>query len=331
LPSNESRLAEYRRRFPEALGLPPPSLADHMFPKLFGSISAPPMLEDLLTLVDPRPDLLIHDAAELAGPIVAASLGIPSVTHSYGGLVPAHRVAAAARELAPLWNSLGLEVPPYAGCYEYLYLDIYPPSLHARTIDHVPRVQTLRPVAFDAGEGEIGEPVLPEGTLPLVYLTFGTVFADERRLRAVMNGVVGLDVRLLVTVGPSGDPSLLEELPPRVRVERYVPQTALFPHCDVVVSHGGSGTFLGALAEGLPQLCLPQGADQFLNAAACAQSGAGLSLVPDAATPARIADAVNRLLTEPVFRERSAGLAGEIAAMPGPGEVARRLERDFTF
>jgi len=100
LPSNESRLAEYRRRFPEALGLPPPSLADHMFPKLFGAISAPPMLGDLLTLVDPRPDLLIHDAAELAGPIVAASLGIPSVTHSFGGLVPSHRVAAAAREMA---------------------------------------------------------------------------------------------------------------------------------------------------------------------------------------------------------------------------------------
>jgi hypothetical protein len=85
--------------------------------------------------------------------------------------------------MAPLWASLGLEVLPYAGCYEHLYLDIYPPSLHARTIDHVPRVQTLRPVAFDAGEGDIGESVLPEGTLPLVYFTFGTVFADERRLR----------------------------------------------------------------------------------------------------------------------------------------------------
>ena len=42
-----------------------------------------------------------------------------------------------------------------------------------------------------------------------------------------------------------------------------------------------------------------------------------------------LAEAVNRLLTEPAFRERSAGLAGEIAAMPGPDEVAKRLERDF--
>src|SRR2546430_13210487 len=46
LPSNESRLAEYRRRFPEALDLPLTSIADHMFPKLFGVISAPPMLAD---------------------------------------------------------------------------------------------------------------------------------------------------------------------------------------------------------------------------------------------------------------------------------------------
>jgi hypothetical protein len=167
LPSNGSRLAEYRRRFPEALDLPPTSIADHMFPKLFGAISAPPMLRDLLTLVDPRPDLLIHDAAELAGPIIAASLGIPSVTHSFGGLVPAHRVAAAAHEVAPLWASLGLEVRPYGGCYDHLYLDIYPPSLQAGAMGHVPRIQTLRPVAFDAGEGEIGEPALPEGNLPL--------------------------------------------------------------------------------------------------------------------------------------------------------------------
>jgi len=331
LPSNGSRFAEYHRRFPEALDLPPGSIADHMFPKLFGAISAPPMLDDLMALVDPRPDLLIHDAAELAGPIVAASLGIPSVTHSFGGLVPAHRVAAAAHEVAPLWTSLGLEVPPYAGCYDHLYLDIYPPSLQAGAIGHVPRIQMLRPVAFDAGEGEIGEPALPEGNLPLIYLTFGTVFADAKRFRAAMDALVGLEVRLLVTVGPGGDPGLLGEQPPRVRMERYVPQTALFPHCDVVVSHGGSGTFLGALAEGLPQLCLPQGADQFLNAAACEQSGAGLSLVPDGATPARIGDAVNWLLTEPAFRERSAGLAGQIAAMPGPDEVAKRLERDFAF
>jgi UDP:flavonoid glycosyltransferase YjiC (YdhE family) len=329
LPSNGIRLAEYRRRFPDTLDLPPTSIPDQMFPKLWGVISAPPMLADLLTLVDPRPDLLIHDAAELAGPIVAASLGIPSVTHSFGGLIPAHRVAAAADEVAPLWASLGLEVRPYAGCYDHLYLDIYPPSLQGGAIGHVPRIQAVRPVAFDASGGEIGDPVLPEGDLPLVYLTFGTVFADETRFLAAVNAITGLDVRLLVTVGPGGDPGLLGEQPPRVRVERYVPQTSLFPHCDVVVSHGGSGTFLGALTEALPQLCLPQGADQFLNAAACAQSGAGLSLLPDAATPASIADAVNRLLTETSFRERSAGLAGEIAAMPGPDEVAKRLEGDF--
>ena len=96
------------------------------------------------------------------------------------------------------------------------------------------------------------------------------------------------------TVGPAADSGVLGTQPAHVRVEQYVPQTALLPHCDVVVSHAGSGTVLGTVALGVPQLCLPQGADQFLNASAVAGAGAGISLAPDAATPEAIADAVAR-------------------------------------
>ncbi|HSS23012.1 MAG TPA: nucleotide disphospho-sugar-binding domain-containing protein [Mycobacterium sp.] len=45
---------------------------------------------------------------------------------------------------------------------------------------------------------------------------------------------------------------------------------------------------LGALAHGLPQLCLPQGADQFRNAQACAAAGAGIALIGADATTDRI-------------------------------------------
>ena len=62
-------------------------------------------------------------------------------------------------------------------------------------------------------------------------------------------------------------------------------QTSVLPHCTAVVSHAGSGTVLGALGTGLPQLCLPQAADQFRNAAGVSAAGAGLALHPDNATP----------------------------------------------
>ena len=133
-------------------------------------------------------------------------------------------------------------------------------------------------------------------------------------------------MRVLVTVGPAGDPDAFGAQPDHVHVERYVPQTRVLRHCSVVVSHAGSGTFLATLAQGVPQLCLPQAADQFLNADACRRSGVGLALDPEEATGPAIGNSVARLLAEHSFRDRAAVRAAEIAAMPDPAEVAGAIE-----
>jgi UDP:flavonoid glycosyltransferase YjiC (YdhE family) len=111
-----------------------------------------------------------------------------------------------------------------------------------------------------------------------------------------------------------------------VRVERYVPQNLVLAHCDVVVSHGGSGTVLAAITLGLPQLCLPQGADQFLNAAAVSAAGAGISLMPGQATAEAVRDAVSRLLGDASFRDAARSISASIASMPSTEVVAALLE-----
>ncbi len=111
-----------------------------------------------------------------------------------------------------------------------------------------------------------------------------------------------------------------------MRVERYVPQTRVLAHCNVVVSHAGSGTVLATLALGLPQLCVPQGADQFLNAAAVASAGAGLALMPGEATTDAVRNAVLRLLDDASFRTESGRVSASIDAMPSPEDVAAALE-----
>jgi UDP:flavonoid glycosyltransferase YjiC (YdhE family) len=112
-----------------------------------------------------------------------------------------------------------------------------------------------------------------------------------------------------------------------VRVERFVDQAALMPHVDVVAHHCGSGTMLGALWHGLPQLALPHGADQFTNAQALLDSGAGRRLLPEEITADAVSEALHALLTEPAYREGARVLAAEIAAMPAPAEVVSVLER----
>jgi UDP:flavonoid glycosyltransferase YjiC (YdhE family) len=82
---------------------------------------------------------------------------------------------------------------------------------------------------------------------------------------------------------------------------------------------------LGALGLGLPQLCLPQAADQFRNTDAVVARGAGLSIGPDRMGVEPVHDAVGRLLAEPGWRISAAEVAAEIAAMPAPEHLVALL------
>jgi UDP:flavonoid glycosyltransferase YjiC (YdhE family) len=118
---------------------------------------------------------------------------------------------------------------------------------------------------------------------------------------------------------------MLGAQPDHVQVESWVDQPAVLDRCSAVVSHGGSGTFLGALARGLPQLCLPHAADQFRNAEGGVRAGAALALGPDDVTAASIRTAAERLLAEPAFREAALRVAAEIGGMPAAEEVVALL------
>lgn len=319
----------FAERFPEIESLAPSDRPAFMFPRLFGGVRAGPMLADLAPIASHfEPDVVVHEAGELAAPIVAALLGVPNITHGFGGLVLKERVMAASAEVSALWRSNGLEPRPYAGCYDHLYLDIYPPSLQMGDVAHVSNIQPLRPVAYaTAGSEELPAIVTHANERPLVYFTFGTVFNTDLAQLVTIAGALGdLPVRALVTVGPRGDPSALGPLPPNVHVARYVPQTQVLPHVALVVSHAGSGTFLASLGQGIPQLCIPQAADQFQNAAAATRVSAGLTIEPGAVTTDRVTNGVERLLHEPSFAAMARNLRDEIAAMPGPARVAEVIE-----
>jgi MGT family glycosyltransferase len=185
----------------------------------------------------------------------------------------------------------------------------------------------VRPTSF-AGvtDDALHTDIIDRAGRPLVYLTFGTLFNDGDAFPAALAGIRDAGVGLVVTVGPEGDPAAFGPQPSRVVIERYIPQTQLLPACDVVASHAGSGTMLAALALGIPQLCLPQAADQFLNAAAVARAGAGIAIPPEDVAPARVGAAVDRLLTDDSFRVHARRLADEIDAMPSPEAVVTVLE-----
>jgi UDP:flavonoid glycosyltransferase YjiC (YdhE family) len=327
------RIAIYERRYPESASIPGEERPEFMFPRLFGAVAATAMIDELLAVVeDWPPDLVVHDAAEFAGLAVAVAAGIPHAVHSFGDAVPPRRVQAAIEQAAAVWDRVGVTPAPFGGCFDHLYIDVYPPSLHPPgSLDHVGRRVGRRPVSGDAAPSDaLTERVaaLVADDRRLAYLTFGTIFNVNDTFARAVRGLAAeeLDLSVVVTVGPNGDVDAFGSLPDRVVVEQYVPQSLLLPHLDLVASHAGSGTALATLAQGVPQLCLPQAADQFRNSAAIVAAGAGLSLLGSAATEDAITAAVARLLTEPEHRAGAQRMAAEIAAMPEPAAVVDELE-----
>ena len=158
----------------------------------------------------------------------------------------------------------------------------------------------------------------PGGLGDAVYLTLGTVFNAESGdlLARALAGVRELGLPVVVTTGRQIDPAELGPQPPSVRVQRWIPHEELLPWCRAIVSHGGSGTALGALAHGLPSVLLPIGADQPQTAARLAELGAALGSIPSTATSGEIADAARRVLDDPLLRRRGSARAEEIRA-PG--------------
>jgi UDP:flavonoid glycosyltransferase YjiC (YdhE family) len=275
-----------------------------------------------------RPDLVIHETVEFAGAVAAHRTGARHVTHGLGVALPApmrEALGAAMGEVHSRWDVPGLA----DAVFDAPYLDIWPPALRPHGEPAFPGAVPLR-----AYPGE----VLPTDRLPdafaaratadVAYLTLGTIFHTAPGVfEACLAGLRDLPLDVVVTVGRDGDPDRLGPQPPSVLVERYVPQALLLPRCRVVISHGGAGTLLGAYAHGLPQLIIPQAADQFVNATVAEAAGAAIALLPGAVTPEAVRTAVRRLLCEPGFALAARAVRAEIEAMPGADEVLAALTR----
>jgi MGT family glycosyltransferase len=169
-------------------------------------------------------------------------------------------------------------------------------------------------------------PASPAGTtshLPTVYFTLGTVFntGSHDLFSRVLAGLRELPANVVVTVGERVDPAEFGPLP------GHIPQALLLPQCDLVVSHGGSGSVIRALAHGLPSVLLPLGADQPHNAQRCVELGTSRVLDPAIVTPEEVRTTVSAVLADEGYRRAAARIQDEINALPGPQQTVPLLER----
>ena len=257
----EAFRAEWAPRFPGFDRLVGDEQRRFFFTEIFANLELVPRAEDLHSIINAwAPDLVVHEVAELAAPLVCTGQGIPYVDVSYGSLVPLALLRAAGEAAAPHWRARGLDPDHLAGLGRHLYIDTCPPSLQNPEIASLPAVQALRPAAADPPTGAPPAWLERLGPRPAVYLTMGTVWNRDLSVFAqVIEALRDEAITLIVTVGRQTDPAALGPQPDNVVVHQYVPQGFVLARCDAVIAHGGAGTMLGALAHGLPLLVIPKG------------------------------------------------------------------------
>ncbi|MFT7840071.1 glycosyltransferase [Saccharothrix sp. BKS2] len=267
-----------------------------------------------------RPDVVVCEEVDFGSVLAAEKLGLPYANAQViasGAFVRREVVGPA---LAELRAAHGLPPDPdLVMLHRHLLLSPFPPSFRDPA-------SPLPGTAFP-----IRPPVGPRARSgrPTVYFTLGTVFNTESGdlFARVLAGLRDLRVDVVATVGEHVDPTEFGDQPERVRIARYLPQAEVLPHCDLVVSHGGSGSVIGALAHGLPAVLLPLGADQPHNAERCVRLGVGRELDPVTATPRDVRTAVAEVLADRSYRRAAERVREEMLGLPEPARAVPVLER----
>ena len=296
---------------------------------VFGRLDAQAALPRMNTIVHEwAPDLILREPCEFASLAVACQRGVAHATVAIGLQAMADAVtdivAAPLRELDEL-------VDLSHGSCETAMRTAPNFSTVPELLDGPSGASTHRYRETPAdGIGKL-PPAWGDQDHPLVYVSLGSVAGSLARFEdlygSILLALADQPVRVLLTTGHGLDPADLGEVPANAKVEQWWPQADVMPHAAAVIGHGGFGTTMTTLAAGLPQVILPLfSLDQRLNAERIDAVGAGLAVIPDLDSIAGLADAVERLLNVPSYRDAAAAARHQIEELPPAKHMVPRLE-----
>jgi MGT family glycosyltransferase len=285
----------------------------------------------LIEVVDDwKPDVILRETTSLAALFVGEVKHIPVGTFDYNPAPPGAFAELLGDRFADFRRELGLPADPnLAALNRWLTLVGGPPEwFSARAL--TPTTHLIQPPDPDprADEGVDGLVQGLDGR-PLVYATLGTTFNAEPGVWGmILKGLAEIDANVIATVGRGLDPAAFGPQPSHVRVERFISQALILPHCSAVLAHGGYGSLMGALRHGLPVVSVPLlAADNRRNAAQVERLGAGIAIHEHARSARAVREAVAGVLTEPRYRKAARRLAASIASLPPTSHGATLLER----
>jgi MGT family glycosyltransferase len=202
----------------------------------------------------------------------------------------------------------------------FLNLYLYPEELdYERSRPLGPTWQRL-----DSCVRSVDEPFEPPpGEGALVYVSLGSLgSADVALMNRLVAALAETPHRYVVSKGPQHE---LVELAPNMTGAEFLPQPAILPEVDLVVTHGGNNTVTEAVHFGKPMVVLPLFWDQPDNAQRVEERGFGVRLPSYEFEDRELHEAIERLLAAPDPRLREA--SARLQRRPGTERAADQIER----
>lgn len=287
-----------------------PLISVHLQPAALLSAHETPLLHPLIRVLQPMPVGLKRVLLSLFNPVDLFVMPTVRRVCKANGIQPPR---SFKREW---WNSPDGVIALFPDWFAAPQPD-WPPNLLQWTfpLEDMAKEQPLTPQL---------QTFLAAGERPVVF-TPGSANVQASRFFAVAaKAVQQLGCRaVFVTREPKQVPP---NLPANIFTVDYAPFSTLLKHASVFVHHGGIGTMSQAFAAGVPQLIMPMAHDQPDNANRVERLGAGIGISVQRFKPKRVAQALQRLLSEPGFRESSTQCADRTSKSPDTNVLMSWIE-----
>ena len=159
----------------------------------------------------------------------------------------------------------------------------------------------------------------------LIYLSLGSLgSADVELMQRLVDVLATTPHRVIVSKGPLADQITLRD---NQTGEGFLPQPAILPMVDLVITHGGNNTVTEAFHHGKPMVVLPLFWDQVDNAQRVDETGFGRRLSTYGFEDRELTGAIDSLLGDGALRERMAAMSARIKASSGTVRAADLVER----
>jgi MGT family glycosyltransferase len=177
-----------------------------------------------------------------------------------------------------------------------------------------------------SGDGKFELPEqLRDGPGSLIYLSLGSLAsADVELMRRLVEVLGEAPHRFIVSKGPQHDQYQLAD---NMWGAEFLPQPAILPMVDLVITHGGNNTTTECFHHGKPMIAMPVFWDQYDNAQRVDETGFGVRLPTYTFEPQQLTAAIDRLTADRALHERMAAIAGRLQASPGTVTAADLIER----